>query len=222
MPRRRADVRCSRSRPPGAARAALGAAGRRAVARAAAWAQAAGDAGLIAPSVCLLTPETTAGPFYLDPGLVRADITEGRAGGAARAGAAGGRRRLPAARGGAGRRLALRRRRQLLGLRAAGQRPGARHPRRHLPARHPVRRRARGGGLRDDLAGLVPRADAARALPGVPRRADAADQPAVLSRRRQRGGVPRPRLPRAGRGAGHDQRHRRHRAARRAAAPTPG
>jgi len=45
-----------------------------------AWAQAAGDAGLIAPSVCLLTPETTAGPFYLDPGLVRADITEGSPG----------------------------------------------------------------------------------------------------------------------------------------------
>ncbi len=45
-----------------------------------AWAQAAGDAGLIAPSVCLLSPETTAGPFYLDPGLVRADITEGAPG----------------------------------------------------------------------------------------------------------------------------------------------
>jgi protocatechuate 3,4-dioxygenase beta subunit len=42
-----------------------------------AWAQAAGEAGLIAPNVCLLTPETTAGPFYLDPGLVRQDIAEG-------------------------------------------------------------------------------------------------------------------------------------------------
>jgi protocatechuate 3,4-dioxygenase beta subunit len=50
------------------------------IAAPAAWAQAAGDAGLITPSVCLLTPETTAGPFYLDPGLVRADITEGRPG----------------------------------------------------------------------------------------------------------------------------------------------
>ena len=39
-----------------------------------------GEAGLIAPNVCLLTPETTAGPYYLDPELVRADITEGRPG----------------------------------------------------------------------------------------------------------------------------------------------
>lgn len=38
------------------------------------------EAGLIAGSVCLVQPETTAGPFYLDPGLVRRDITEGRAG----------------------------------------------------------------------------------------------------------------------------------------------
>ncbi|MDJ0827028.1 MAG: intradiol ring-cleavage dioxygenase [Rhodobacter sp.] len=38
--------------------------------------------GLIAGSACLLQPETTAGPFYLDPGLVRADITEGRPGAA--------------------------------------------------------------------------------------------------------------------------------------------
>ena len=42
-----------------------------------AWAEAADDAGLVAPSVCLLSPETTPGPYYLDPGLVRADITEG-------------------------------------------------------------------------------------------------------------------------------------------------
>jgi protocatechuate 3,4-dioxygenase beta subunit len=43
-----------------------------------AWAQAAADgAGLISPNVCLLAPETTEGPYYLDPELVRADITEG-------------------------------------------------------------------------------------------------------------------------------------------------
>ena len=48
------------------------------LAAAPAWAQAAADgAGLVSPNVCLLTPETTAGPFYLDPDLVRADITEG-------------------------------------------------------------------------------------------------------------------------------------------------
>lgn len=41
---------------------------------------AAEEAGLIAPSVCLLTPETTAGPFYLDPRLVRAGIAEGMPG----------------------------------------------------------------------------------------------------------------------------------------------
>jgi protocatechuate 3,4-dioxygenase beta subunit len=45
------------------------------------WAQAAEDsAALIAANVCMLAPETTAGPFYLDPALVRSDITEGRPG----------------------------------------------------------------------------------------------------------------------------------------------
>ncbi len=38
------------------------------------------QAGLITGNVCLVQPETTAGPFYLDPGLVRRDITEGRPG----------------------------------------------------------------------------------------------------------------------------------------------
>ena len=43
-----------------------------------AWAQAAADvAGLVAANVCLLTPESTSGPYYFDPDLVRADITEG-------------------------------------------------------------------------------------------------------------------------------------------------
>lgn len=51
------------------------------LAAAPAWAQAAAEGeGLIAPNVCLLTPEATEGPFYLDPDLVRADITEGRQG----------------------------------------------------------------------------------------------------------------------------------------------
>jgi protocatechuate 3,4-dioxygenase beta subunit len=46
-----------------------------------AWAQqAADDAGLIAANVCMLAPETTAGPFYLDPALVRSNITERRPG----------------------------------------------------------------------------------------------------------------------------------------------
>lgn len=46
-----------------------------------AWAQLAAEGeGLVAPNVCLVTPETTAGPFYLDPDLVRADIAEGRPG----------------------------------------------------------------------------------------------------------------------------------------------
>jgi protocatechuate 3,4-dioxygenase beta subunit len=51
------------------------------LAAAPAWAEAAAErAGLLAANVCLLTPETTAGPFYLDPELVRSDITEGRPG----------------------------------------------------------------------------------------------------------------------------------------------
>lgn len=37
-------------------------------------------AGLIAPNACILSTEVTEGPYYLDPGLVRSDITEGRAG----------------------------------------------------------------------------------------------------------------------------------------------
>jgi protocatechuate 3,4-dioxygenase beta subunit len=42
------------------------------------WARAAADeAGLVAANVCLLSPETTEGPYYVDPGLVRRDITEG-------------------------------------------------------------------------------------------------------------------------------------------------
>jgi protocatechuate 3,4-dioxygenase beta subunit len=39
-------------------------------------------AGLIAPNVCLVTPELTAGPFYLEHELDRGDIAEGRPGAA--------------------------------------------------------------------------------------------------------------------------------------------
>lgn len=42
--------------------------------------EAAAGAGLVSPSVCLLTPEVDEGPFYLDAGLLRSDITEGRPG----------------------------------------------------------------------------------------------------------------------------------------------
>ena len=45
----------------------------------AARAQATG-LGLIAPNVCMISPEVTEGPYYIDPDLVRADITEGREG----------------------------------------------------------------------------------------------------------------------------------------------
>lgn len=38
------------------------------------------QAGLISTDVCLVQPELTEGPFYIDPELVRADITEGRVG----------------------------------------------------------------------------------------------------------------------------------------------
>lgn len=46
---------------------------------AAVQAQAA-SAGLIAANVCALMPEVTEGPYYLDPGLIRADIREDRPG----------------------------------------------------------------------------------------------------------------------------------------------
>jgi protocatechuate 3,4-dioxygenase beta subunit len=45
------------------------------------WARAeAKEAGLISSDVCLLQPEATEGPYYIDPGLVRQDIAEGRPG----------------------------------------------------------------------------------------------------------------------------------------------
>ena len=45
-----------------------------------AWEAKAAEAGLVAANVCLLSPETTEGPFYVDPRLVRRDIAEGRPG----------------------------------------------------------------------------------------------------------------------------------------------
>ncbi len=45
------------------------------------WAtQAAAQAGLAAGNVCMVSPETTEGPYYIDPKLIRADITEGKSG----------------------------------------------------------------------------------------------------------------------------------------------
>ena len=41
---------------------------------------AAAGAGLISPNVCLLATEVTEGPYYIDPKLVRDDITEGKEG----------------------------------------------------------------------------------------------------------------------------------------------
>lgn len=48
-------------------------------------AQSTGAVGLIdGAGICRITPRTTEGPFYFDPRLVRADITEGRPGAALR------------------------------------------------------------------------------------------------------------------------------------------
>ncbi len=41
---------------------------------------AAATMGLISGNVCAVMPETTEGPYYIDPKLVRQDITEGKAG----------------------------------------------------------------------------------------------------------------------------------------------
>lgn len=38
--------------------------------------------GLITPNVCMVMPETTEGPYYFDPNLLRTDVTEGRPGAA--------------------------------------------------------------------------------------------------------------------------------------------
>lgn len=43
---------------------------------------AAAAAGLLSPNVCMLATEVTEGPYYTDPELVRADITEGKEGAA--------------------------------------------------------------------------------------------------------------------------------------------
>ena len=46
-----------------------------------AWAQAsAASVGLITSNVCLVSTELTEGPYYIDPDLVRRDITEGKPG----------------------------------------------------------------------------------------------------------------------------------------------
>lgn len=61
----------------------LGAAGFVSAARAqggAASGAAAATMGLISTKVCSLMPETTEGPYYIDPKLVRRDMTEGRPG----------------------------------------------------------------------------------------------------------------------------------------------
>lgn len=45
------------------------------------WAtKAAAEAGLATGNVCMVAPETTKGPYYIDPKLIRAVITEGKAG----------------------------------------------------------------------------------------------------------------------------------------------
>jgi protocatechuate 3,4-dioxygenase beta subunit len=67
----------------GAAGAGAAAAGALILPNATALAQAASPGlGLILPqgNVCVVTPETTEGPYYTDPKLVRADVTEGRPG----------------------------------------------------------------------------------------------------------------------------------------------
>lgn len=38
------------------------------------------DTQLSGPAICTITPETTEGPYYFDPALERADVTEGRPG----------------------------------------------------------------------------------------------------------------------------------------------
>ena len=72
-----------------------------------------GRAGLVA---CVLAPEQTEGPYYLDDHKVRRNITEGKPGAPLDAPAQGGQRvELQADQGGGGRHLALRRGRRVLG-----------------------------------------------------------------------------------------------------------
>jgi hypothetical protein len=151
-----------------------------------------------AAAACVLSPEVTEGPYWIDNRLTRRDITEDRPGlplelvltvqDARTCEPDRGRRR---------RDLALRRRRGLLRLRErlAGRRRSTRRPavadrRGALPARAPARRRRGPRPLSHDLSGLVPRAYAAHPPEGPRRRRRRAHRAAVLPRVRDRRGLP--------------------------------
>ena len=125
------------------------------------------------------------------PGTGAARHHRGAAGRAARADPPGRRCRLPADRGGARRRLALRRRRRLLGRARQGS-DGRRDTRGEtfLAAPSSPTRAGSRPSRRSGRAGTA--GGRAHPLQGVPRRPHRLDQPAVLPRRRQRGGLPRP------------------------------
>ena len=115
-----------------------------------------------AATTCLLTPEVTEGPYWVDTSLTRRDVRSGKAGPPARS-ALHDPEREDVQRDQERRRrdLALRRPRQLLG-RERGLDP--------LPPRPPEVEREREGGVPDDLPRVVPRPHAAHPHEGLRRR----------------------------------------------------
>ena len=108
---------------------------------------AAVEAGLV---TCVLAPEQTEGPYYVDDAAVRRNVTEGKPGVAAHASADGRERLELQADQGRGRRdLALRRGRRLLRRRQG-------HRERALPARRAANRREGPRRLPHHLPRLVP------------------------------------------------------------------
>ena len=156
---------------------------------------------------CVLSPEMTEGPYWIDESLKRRDVTEGMHGvpldppPQRRA-----REHLPRDQERRRRDLARRSRRRVLGVRRLLQQP--------LPARPPEVRRGGPRPLRHALPGLVPRPHAAHPPEGQRRRRRGPHRPAVHEREGRPRGLPHALLQGARPGrhlarGGHDLRRRR-------------
>ena len=167
---------------------------------------AAGDVAEAASATCVMTPEKTEGPYFVDEALNRSDIRASKDGSGLQPGAplaltmyvfdaTADCARSPAHRSTSGTRT----RRRVL------RRRPERHQRADLAARVPGHRRRRQGDVPDDLAGLVPRPRGAHPLQG-PRERPRVHLTAVLHRRDERAGVRERAVQRP-----RDRRHARHR-----------
>ena len=152
-----------------------------------AWAQT--------PRSCVLTPEAGEGPFYLDPKLLRSDITSGKPGAPLQLA-------LQVVRAGDCATLANARvdvwHADAIGLysgicEAVGRRwhLSRGRGRQAVPARNADHRRAGQRAVPNDIPELVRRPYAARPLQGLPRGQGSRGESGLLSRRDQQRGVPK-------------------------------